>query len=189
MRKKLIGVIGDSRVDPESENYKLAFNLGKALIDNGHRLISGGMSGIMEAASKGARASGKYSSGDIIGIIPGFDPDEGNGFVDISIATGLDTYRNVIVANSDVVVAIGGGAGTLTEMATAWILKRMVIAYKVVGWSGKLADTKIDNKLRVNFSDDKVFGVNNEKEVMELLEKYLDKYPRSHKKLNERLEF
>lgn len=170
-----------------SENYRLAELLGKTLIDHNYRIVSGGVSGIMEAVSKGAKTSGNYKEGDIIGIIPGYDPNDGNDYLDIAIATGLDTYRNVIVANSDAVVAIGGGSGTLVEMATAWILRRMVLAYRVEGWSGKLADIKIDNKERVLFEGDKVFGVSNENEVIELLDKHLEHYPRTYNKLNERM--
>lgn len=185
MRRRLISVIGDSKLESDSENYALAERLGRTLIDHNYRIVSGGMLGIMEAVSKGARSSVNYKEGDIVGIIPGYDPEEGNGYLDIAIGTGLDTYRNVIVANSDAVIAIGGGAGTLAEMATAWILRRMVLGYRVSGWSSKLADTRIDDKKRVPFEEDRVFGVSNETEVIELLEQHLDEYPRSFKKLNE----
>ena len=80
---------------------------------------------------------------------------------DIVIATGLDIYRNVIVANSDAVIAVGGGAGTLAEMSNAWPLKRLMIAFSNVdGWSGKVADTRLDHRIRYpEIEEDRVFGV------------------------------
>lgn len=175
-RKKVIAVIGDANIEKNSHQYKLAERLGKALIDEGYRIQHGGMSGIMEAVSKGAKQSSNYKEGMVIGIIPGFNPDEANPYVDIVIPTGLNIMRNAIVANADAVIAIGGGAGTLSEMAMAWQMKRMIIAYDVEGWSGKLADKKIDNKTRVSWEGDKIFKVSNEEEVIDVLDKYWEYY-------------
>jgi uncharacterized protein (TIGR00725 family) len=179
-RRLTIGVIGDATVDRGSANYILAENLGRILIDHGYRIANGGMSGIMEAVCKGAKSSEKYVEGMVIGILPGFDPSFSNQFVDVVIATGLDTYRNAIVANSDVVVAMGGQAGTLSEMAYAWTFRRMLIAYDVPGWSGKLAGTKIDNRKRIDWEGDVVFKVSNEMQVIELISKYAHHYTRRH---------
>ena len=180
MRKIQIGVIGDAGVERGSGIYRMSEDLGKTLIDNGFRIISGGMSGTMEAVCKGAKGSENYKDGMVIGITPGFDPELSNQFVDIVIPTGLDTYRNGIVANSDAVVAIGGRAGTLSEMAFAWTFKRMVIAYDVPGWSGKLAGSKIDDRNRIAWKGDKVFKVKNAQEVVAYLNKYLHHYKDRH---------
>jgi uncharacterized protein (TIGR00725 family) len=183
MRKISVGVIGDATIIRNSPTYILAEKLGKALVDHNYRIINGGMSGIMEAVCKGAKSSGKYSEGMVIGILPGFDPSFSNQFADVVIPTGLDTYRNAIVANSDAVVAMGGGAGTLSEMAFAWTFRRMLIAYDIEGWSGKLAGQRIDNRNRIDWEGDKVFKVSNENEVVEILKNYFHYYDKRHSSL------
>ncbi|MDD4254434.1 MAG: TIGR00725 family protein [Methanofollis sp.] len=185
--RKMIAVIGDANLPENSEKYILAEKLGCCLIDNGFQLITGGLGGVMEAASKGARNSSHYRSGDTIGIIPGNDPCEANQYVDICIPTGLDIGRNIIVSNADAVIAIGGGAGTLSEMANAWALKRLIIGYRVEGWSGKLADQKIDSRKRYpEIAEDRVYGVNTEIEALNVL-KLLPMYDKRHKVIRERI--
>lgn len=184
--RKSIAVIGDANLQENSEKYILAEKLGRSLIDHGFRVITGGLGGIMEAASKGARSSSKYQHGDIIGVLPGNDPCEANPYVDICIPTGLDLARNIIISNAEAVVAIGGGAGTLCEMANAWVLGRLIIAYRVDGWSGKLADQKIDSRERYPSNpDDRVYGVISEDEVIEFL-KLLPVYNHRHGKIKQR---
>ncbi|WNY29263.1 hypothetical protein MmiEs2_14880 [Methanimicrococcus stummii] len=178
MKKYTIAVVGDAFVDPNSEKYELAEKLGKALIDNGYRIVCGGLGGVMEAVSKGAFQSEYKEKGDVIGILPGFDKSS-NEYIDISFSTGLDVIRNTIVANSDAVIAIGGGAGTLSEMAFAWTFHRLVIAYRIDGWSGKLADSKIDGRIRYpDIPDDRVYAVDNEIDSINFLSKLLPKYCR-----------
>ena len=96
--RKVVAVIGDAIIEPNGEKYKLAFEAGKALVDNGYRVQSGGLKGIMEAAFHGARSSEKYREGDTIAIVPSFDKSWANKYADIVLPTGLDVYRNVIVA-------------------------------------------------------------------------------------------
>jgi len=184
--QKSIAVIGDANIREDSEKYILAEKIGQSLIDNGYRLVTGGLGGVMEAASKGARSSPCYKHGDIVGILPGCDPGDANAYVDICIPTGLDLARNLIVANADAVIAIGGGAGTLAEMANAWALNRLIIACRVDGWSGKLADQKIDSRTRYpDIPDDRVYGVTSDQEVIQCL-KMLPRYNKRHKQVKRR---
>lgn len=178
--KRIIAVICQSNVEEKSILYEKGLELGKDLIDNGYRIQIGGRDGVMEAVAKGARMSDKYTGNEIIGILPGFDPRFGNKYLDIAIPTGIDVMRNSIVANADAVIAIGGGAGTLSEMAMAWQLKRMIIAYDVEGWSGKLAGTRIDDRKRIEWEGDKVLKVENSIQVISLLKEFLHFYSERH---------
>src|SRR2546428_6373221 len=81
----------------------------------------------MEHAARGAQAAG----GLTIGLLPGEDPDEANEYIDVAIATGLGHARNAILARTaDGVVALGGGLGTLSEIALALRNRRPTIGIK-----------------------------------------------------------
>lgn len=179
--RKIISVIGDGKIEVNSLKFKLAFETGKLLIDNGYRVQSGGLGGVMQAVFAGAKASEKYQDGDTIALVPSFDATAVNEYADIVIPTGLDILRNAIVANASAVIAIGGGSGTLSEMAMAWSLFRLIIAYKNVdGWSSELADRKLDNRERYADIDDKVFGVSSPKEMIDTLNALIGTYSRYH---------
>ena len=178
--RKIIAIVGDAQIEKDGPKYKMAFEMGKTLVDNGYRVQSGGMGGVMEAAFLGAKSSKNYKEGDTIALLPSFNHKEVNPYADIVIPTGLDVMRNALVANAKCVIAIGGGAGTLSEIAFAWSLKRMIIAFKNVdGWSSKVADTKMDHRVRYNF-EDKVFGVESAKEAIDIINKKLDLYDKHH---------
>jgi len=179
--RKIIAVVGDAESD--SVKHENAFELGKALIDNGYRVQSGGKSGVMESVFEGAKASLKYKEGDTIAIVPSFNPNSANPKADIVIPTGLDLLRDAIVVSASAVVAIGGGAGTLTEIAIAWQLRKLIIAYdNVDGWSSKVAGTKIDRRVRYSdIPDDRVYGVNSAEQTIGILKNNMDKYNRIHK--------
>jgi uncharacterized protein (TIGR00725 family) len=101
----------------------------------------------MEAALKGGRSSSKYREGDTIAILPGDDPADANLFADIVICTGLGHYRNGIVARAAGVIAVGGGAGTLQEVAMAWGAGRPVVVMNgVSGCTAKMSGQWIDDK-------------------------------------------
>jgi uncharacterized protein (TIGR00725 family) len=112
MRKKIVGVIGGHNCTEEVEHN--AKKLGKKLAKVVDFLVCGGLSGVMIAVCQGFKAGG----GLTIGIIPSYDKKEANPFVDIVIPTGMGLARNVLVVKSaDVVVALPGEAGTLSEIA------------------------------------------------------------------------
>jgi len=114
MNKKAVAVVGGHNCDAEVE--LIAQDLGKKLYKVVEIVICGGLSGVMSAVCKGFKQAG----GITIGIIPGYDKNEANEFVDIIIPTGLGFARNVLVVKSaDVVVALPGEEGTLSEIAFA----------------------------------------------------------------------
>lgn len=181
-RRPLIAVIGDAKLEPGSVKDRLAEDIGRALIDAGYRVLTGGLGGVMEAACRGARSSAKYQSGDTVGVVPGHDPGEANAFVDISIASGLDHVRNSVVAHADAVIAIGGGAGTMSEICLAWIYKRLIIGLRVDGWSGRMAEQRVDDRIRYsNQPDDRVFGADTAVGAIQLLDERLTRCSAHHR--------
>ncbi|MBN2097148.1 MAG: TIGR00725 family protein [Candidatus Omnitrophica bacterium] len=109
-----IAVIGGH--DCSVKVAKVAEEVGKGIAQLGATLVCGGLTGVMEAACKGATSAG----GKTIGILPGHDKREANHYVDIPIATGLGYMRNnLVVKNADCVIAIDGKEGTLSEIAFA----------------------------------------------------------------------
>ncbi len=115
MSKRLhIGVIGEQDARPEMR--KLAEEVGREVARRGGVLVCGGLGGVMEAASRGAAAEG----GTVVGILPGTRWEEANPYVTVPVVTGLGEARNVVVVrSSDAMVAVGGGYGTLSEIAYA----------------------------------------------------------------------
>lgn len=101
-----------------------AEEVGARLVDAGFVVVTGGLGGVMEAASRGA----KSRRGITIGVLPGADPAEANGWVDLALPTGLGEMRNGLVARlGSALVAVGGGHGTLTEIGFALGLGRPVV--------------------------------------------------------------
>ena len=112
MRKKIVSVIGGRQCKPEVE--QMAYILGRKLAKVADILATGGLGGTMEAVSSGFKAAG----GLTLGIIPGYEKNTANKHVDIVLPTGLGLARNVLVVKAaDVVVALPGEAGTLSEIA------------------------------------------------------------------------
>ena len=94
--------------DASAAELAVAEEVGARLVDLGATVVTGGLGGVMEAASRGA----KSRRGLTIGLLPGLDRSEANGWVDVAFASGLGAFRNPrIVRTSDARVAGGGGAG------------------------------------------------------------------------------
>ncbi len=118
-----IAIIGPKEAN--AAQLATAEALGRRLTETGFKLICGGRIGVMEAASRGCRAAG----GSMIGILPDDEWYDANDHVAIPIATGLGPARNAIIARAAIaLVAIGGGHGTLTEMAFGMHFDRLVLA-------------------------------------------------------------
>jgi len=109
-----VSVIGGGTVT--DEEYATAERLGRELGERGHEVVCGGRGGVMEAVCAGASEAG----GHTIGILPGARRSEANDHVETAIATGIGNARNpIVVMNSDAVVAVDGGPGTLSELGHA----------------------------------------------------------------------
>lgn len=111
-----VAVVGGG--DADARRDALAEEVGRRLAEAGATLVCGGLDGVMEAACRGAASAG----GHTVGILPGTDRHASppNPHVEIAVFTGLGQARNLLVVLSgDVVIAIGGGWGTLSEIALA----------------------------------------------------------------------
>ncbi len=145
-RRPLLAVIGAASI--EQTQQQLGVSLGKAVIEAGFRLVTGGMGGMMAAVSQGAHQAHCYCEGDVLGIIPSYDTTQANPWVDIVIPSGMQLARNVlVVASADVVIGIGGGSGTLSELALAWQLGKPVIVFnEITGWAQRVSGEQLDQR-------------------------------------------
>jgi uncharacterized protein (TIGR00725 family) len=137
-RTRQVAVSGGS-ADPPTDVLEDAEEVGRLLAEAGITLVCGGLSGVMEAAARGAAEAG----GEVIGIVPGDDPATANPHCTHVVATGAGETRNLAVAASgDAVIAIGGEWGTLSEIAFACRLGRPVVALRTwtVSGIGRMAD-------------------------------------------------
>ena len=93
-------------------------------------LVCGGLGGVMEAACRGARERG----GITLGILPGLDRAAANPHVSVALPTGLGEARNALVVRAaDALIAVGGGYGTLSEIALALKAGKRVIGLGTLG--------------------------------------------------------
>lgn len=107
-----ISVVGHSMCD--ERKTELARAVGREIARRGHVLVCGGLGGVMEAASRGAREAG----GIAVGILPGADRSQANEWLTIALPTDLGHARNALVALAgDAIIAVCGGYGTLSEIA------------------------------------------------------------------------
>ena len=138
----IVAVIGDSSCS--AEEAKLAETVGELLAQRGVIIICGGLGGVMEAVCRGAKSKG----GLTVGILPGRDPSTANPWVDIPVVTGIGEARNVVVVKSaQAVIAIGGGYGTLSEIAYA--LKSRIPVIGLNTWSLSSNGREDDSVIRV----------------------------------------
>ena len=120
-----ISVIGSGR-----EHEERAERIGRLLAERGATVVCGGLGEVMEAAARGAKATG----GTTIGILPGEDRRDVNEWIDHVVVTGIGHARNLaVVASGDAVIAVGGSWGTLAEIGFARRLGRPVVVVEP-GW-------------------------------------------------------
>jgi uncharacterized protein (TIGR00725 family) len=123
----IIGVIGSGQC--ESSIYQLALEVGEEIAKRGAILICGGLGGVMEAAAKGASLAG----GITVGILPGPSCNSANPYIKIPVATDMGQARNVIIAHTaDGLVAVSGGAGTLSEIGHGLKIGKPIVGLKTI---------------------------------------------------------
>ncbi|HEV2769713.1 MAG TPA: TIGR00725 family protein [Solirubrobacteraceae bacterium] len=109
-----VAVVGAG--EATEEELAVAEEVGARLAATGAVLVTGGLGGVMEAASRGAAQAG----GSAVGLLPGLDRSQANPWATIALPTGLGELRNgLVVRAADAVIAIGGAYGTLSEIALA----------------------------------------------------------------------
>ena len=117
-----VAVIGGYKTS--KKNYNIAYKLGRLIAKEGWILICGGREGVMEAACKGAKEEG----GITVGILPSFDGEDANKYVDIKIPTGFGYARNLLVVRAaKFIVAVDGKFGTLSEIGFALNENKVVL--------------------------------------------------------------
>ena len=162
MKKHQILIIGnnDNGCTPELE--KVAYETGAEIAKSNSILITGGLGGVMKAASKGAKEFG----GLTVGIIPQNDKSKANEFCDVIIPSGMGLMRDFLNAlSSDGVIAVGGGSGTLSEICAAYMYSKPIVVLKNSGGTAtKFADQYLDHRKNV-----KIIGVETPKEAIEVI--------------------
>jgi uncharacterized protein (TIGR00725 family) len=168
-KRKFIAVIGESNVSPS--NRKLAEQVGKLIAEAGAVLVCGGLKGVMEAASKGAHEAG----GLVVGVLPGSRREDANPYVDIPVITGMGYARNkLVVKTGQVVIAVGGHYGTLSEIGFALGYGIPVIGLKT--WEMISGEGKVDKGIKY---------VKTPKEAVDLALKIIAKHKKLKKKADE----
>ena len=142
LRVPQIAVIGSSEADETA--LEVAEQAGAIIAKLGAALVTGGRDGVMSAASRGCAAAG----GTVIAVTPHKFMDEVNDFAHYHIPTGMGWARNCITGISgDIVLVISGAAGTLSEIAYAWMYDRPIVAMSCCeGWSKRIAGLAVDHR-------------------------------------------
>lgn len=161
MSKKIqILVIGHNTNGCSEEHSKIAYDIGSEIAKAGHVLVTGGLGGVMEAASHGAHDSDGLS----VGIIPQADASLANEFCDIVIPTGMGLTRDFINAlSADGIIIIGGGSGTLSEICAAYMHKKPMVAIRNMGGvNAQFIDEFLDHRENI-----KIIGVDTPKQAVD----------------------
>ena len=149
MREPYVAVVGPSAGTPVE--LALGDAVGRGLAEAGAVLVCGGMGGVMEAAAGGAANAG----GKTVGILPTGSRLEGNPYLTIAVATGMGEARNaIVVRTADVVIAIHGEFGTLSEIALALKMGKPVVGLGT--WELTKAGETVEAIVRAKNAEDAV---------------------------------
>lgn len=161
-KKHQILVIGHDEEGCTPEHKKMAYETGNEIAKSGAVLVTGGLGGVMKAASQGAHDAG----GLTVGIIPQNDASLANKYCDVVIPTGMGHTRDFLTAlSADGVIVIGGGSGTLTEVCASYVHKKPIAALKKSGGvAAKYADQYLDHRNHV-----KIIGIDSPKEAVKYI--------------------
>ena len=165
-KKRQILVIGNNTNGCTPKHEKIAYEVGVEIAKSNSVLITGGLGGVMVAASHGAHDA----NGLTIGIIPQDDATMANEFCDIVIPTGMGLTRDFLNAlTADGVIIVGGGSGTLSEVCAAYMYKKPMVAIRNIGDSIEpYIDGFLDHRENI-----KIIGVDTPqdavKKILELL--------------------
>jgi len=145
-RKIQIGVIGsDADLPIDHRTLSLARELGRQIATHEAILVCGGGGGIMMAVAQGAKEVG----GITVGVLPFLDKEVANEFIDVVICTGMGwgIQGGLLVRSVDGVIVVGGGCGTLAELAMAYMHEKPVVAIRGTGgWADSLAGKFLDDR-------------------------------------------
>jgi len=129
-KKRQILVIGNNTNGCTPKHEKIAYEVGEIIAKSDSVLITGGLGGVMTAASHGAHDA----NGLTVGIIPQNDATMANEFCDIVIPTGMGLARDFLNAlTADGIIIVGGGSGTLSEVCAAYMYKKPMVAIRNIG--------------------------------------------------------
>jgi len=159
VKKRQILVIGHNTNGCTPEHEKIAYDVGVEIARSNSVLLTGGLGGVMAAASHGA----KDANGLTIGIIPQDDAALANEFCDIVIPTGMGLTRDFLNAlSADGIIIVGGGSGTLSEVCAAYMHKKPMVAIRNLnGPVSQYIDGYLDHRENV-----KIIGVENAQEAV-----------------------
>lgn len=135
-------IIGNSQATPHQ--MEVAEAAGRILATHGHTVVTGGRTGVMEAAAKGAREAG----GIAVGILPTEDTSSSNSYNNVVIPTGMGYTRNALnILAAQAVICVGGMVGTMNEMGFAWMWQRPMWGIQGTGgWTDKVIGTCFDER-------------------------------------------
>jgi len=145
---KTLGIIGPNKSMCSLQLYDFGVQLGRQVATKDRTFVCGGLGGFMEAVCKGVKQSPDTFNGQTVGILPDETADNANPFIDTAVPTGAGIARNIIIVRTaDIIIAAGGGAGTLSEIAFAWQLNKIVLCItQFDGWAKELAGRNLDNR-------------------------------------------
>ena len=162
VKKRQILVIGHNTKGCTPEHEKVAYDVGAEIAKSNSVLLTGGLGGVMHAASHGAKDAG----GLTIGIIPQDDASLANEYCDIVIPTGMGLTRDFLNAlSADGIIIVGGGSGTLSEVCAAYMHKKPMVAIRNLnGPVAQYIDGYIDHRNNV-----KIIGTDNAHEAVKTI--------------------